>query len=103
MNWASSWGAVLLFGLFLSTGVADESLLPKMPTVVVTSANFVQCKEPRPEICYEVYAPVCAVRKVHVQCTLAPCLNTEQKTYVNDCQACSDHRVLGFASGGECS
>lgn len=103
MNWVSSSGAGLLFGLFLNIGIADEALLPKMPTVMVTSANFVKCKEPRPEICYEVYAPVCAVRKIQLQCTLAPCLHTEQKTYANDCQACSDNKVMGFASGGECS
>ncbi|HPY39891.1 MAG TPA: hypothetical protein PLM98_05200 [Thiolinea sp.] len=104
MNWVSSWGAGLLFGLFLQATLADEQLLlPKSPTIVVTSSNLVSCKEPRPEICYEVYAPVCAVRKVQVQCTLAPCLNIEQKTYANDCQACSDHKVVGFASGGECS
>ena len=104
MNWVSSWGTGLFLGLFLSISTADEQLLaPRMPTVVVTNANFVACKEPRPEICYEVYAPVCAVRKVQVQCTLAPCLNTEQKTYANDCQACSDRKVLGFAVGGECS
>lgn len=104
MNWLSSGGAGLLLGLLLSVSAADQALLlPKVPTVVVTNANFVACKEPRPEICYEVYAPVCAVRKVQRQCHLAPCLNTEQKTYANDCQACSDHKVLGFAQGGECS
>ncbi|TXH69448.1 MAG: hypothetical protein E6Q83_08450 [Thiothrix sp.] len=104
MNWVSSGGAGLCLGLFLSISTADQPLLlPKVPTVVVTNANFVACKEPRPEICYEVYAPVCAIRKLATQCTLAPCLNTEQKTYANDCQACSDRKVLGFAQGGECS
>ena len=104
MNWVGSWGTGLCLGLFLSIGTADEQLLaPRMSIAVVTNTNFVACKEPRPEICYEVYAPVCAVRKVQVQCTLAPCLNTEQKTYANDCQACSDRKVLGYASGGECS
>ena len=104
MNWVSSGGAGLLLGLFLSVSTADQPLLlPKVPTVVVTNANFIACKEPRPEICYEIYAPVCAVRKVQLQCSLAPCLNTEQKTYANDCQACSDNKVLGFAHGGECS
>lgn len=105
MNWVSSGGAGLCLGLFLSISIAGESSLirSKSPTVVVTNANFIACKEPRPEICYEVYAPVCAIRKVQVQCTLAPCFNTEQKTYANDCQACSDSKVLGFANGGECS
>lgn len=104
MNGVSSGGVGLLLGLFLSISTADEPLfVPKIPTVLVTKANFVTCKEPRPEICYEVYAPVCAVRKRSVQCRLAPCLNTEQQTYPNDCEACSDHKVLGFVTGGECA
>lgn len=104
MNWVSSTGVGLLLGVFLSSSIADELLfIPQISRVLVTNTNFVACKEPRPEICYEIYAPVCAVRKVQIQCSLAPCQNTEQKTYTNDCQACSDHKVLGFAHGGECS
>ncbi|MFZ1387190.1 MAG: hypothetical protein WBP46_11460 [Thiolinea sp.] len=105
MNWVSSWGTGLFLGLFLSISTAGEQslLVAQAPTVVVTNANFIACKEPRPEICYEVYAPVCAVRKVQAHCSLAPCLSTEQKTYANDCQACSDQKVLGFANGGECA
>ena len=78
MNWVSPWGIGPCLGLFLSISTAGEQslLVAQAPTVVVTNANFIACKEPRPEICYEVYAPVCAVRKVQVQCTLAPCLNT---------------------------
>lgn len=73
------------------------------PPVSLTGAEgFVQCKDPRPEICYEVFSPVCAVRDTGVRCITTPCPSTEQATYGNDCQACSDKRVLGFQPGGEC-
>lgn len=105
MNWVSSGGiGLLLGGLLLGISTADELLLvPNIPKVQVTHVNFISCKEPRPEICYEVYAPVCAVRKRSIQCNAAPCLNTEQQTYSNDCEACSDHKVIGFVAGGECA
>ena len=105
MNWVRSCGASLLIaGLFGGLNVrADESVFPpKIPTVKVSNANFIRCNEPRPEICYEIHAPVCAVRKLNVQCRITPCVDTEQKTYANDCQACSDQQVIGFAQGGEC-
>ena len=64
--------------------------------------NYVQCNTPRPEICYELYQPVCAKRDAGVRCTTAPCPSTELITYSNDCKACSDVSVLGFIRGGAC-
>lgn len=48
---------------------------------------FQQCREPRPEICYEVFAPVCAT------------LTGQRATYQNDCKACADPKVQGFVPG----
>lgn len=58
------------------------------------------CHEPRPEICYEVFAPVCAqLHDPQVRCVNAPCPSTRQATYVNDCKACADPQVQGFVPG----
>jgi hypothetical protein len=54
------------------------------------TTTFTACREPRPEICYEIYAPVCAS------------LNTGmpvQVTFSNDCTACTDPQVRGFVQG----
>lgn len=93
-------GMVFLAGVGLHAG--EMVALPQTPTVLVTANNFVACKNPRPEICYEVYAPVCAVRETKMRCIVAPCAATEQISYPNDCNACADPQVIGFASGGEC-
>lgn len=66
------------------------------------SPDFLACREPRPAICYDVYAPVCAsVDRAGLQCGNAPCPPIMQSTYMNDCKACADPRVLGFVAG-EC-
>ena len=64
--------------------------------------RFVQCSTPRPEICYELYQPVCATRDNGVRCVTTPCPSTEVATYSNDCKACADPAVQGFVSGGAC-
>lgn len=70
---------------------------------VDVSDNFVRCNTPRPEICYELYQPVCAVRDTGVRCVTTPCPSTEKVTYSNDCKACADPSVLGFQRGGDCN
>ena len=58
--------------------------------------GFVACTEPRPEICTMDYRPVCGLRDTGVRCVTAPCGSTEERTYSNDCNACSQADVLGF-------
>jgi hypothetical protein len=52
---------------------------------------FQPCQEPRPAICYEAFAPVCATL------TDPP----QRISYLNDCKACADPKVQGFVAG-EC-
>lgn len=56
--------------------------------VTVAALGFTTCQEPRPEICYEIYSPVCATRDFQ-----------ERVEYANDCTACADARVAGFVPG----
>jgi len=65
-----------ILSLFLSLTLAGEE------------ANV--CKNPRPEMCAQVYQPVCA--------TLS---DGSQKQYSNNCTACSDSNVETWIEG-EC-
>lgn len=62
---------------------------------LVNLPPFQPCQEPRPEICYEMYAPVCATL-ANPQGSPVPAV-----TYANDCKACADPMVRGFVVG-EC-
>lgn len=87
---------LLLTGLVSVTAVhADETVAQQ----AVLGGQFTDCKSPRPEICYEVFRPVCAVRDTGVRCVTEPCPSTENTTYANDCKACSDQSVVRFQSG----
>ena len=79
---------------------ATENEMKAQP--IVRGEYFVQCTTPRPEICYELYQPVCATRDNGVRCLTTPCPSTEIATYSNDCKACADPAVQGFVSGGAC-
>ena len=46
------------------------------------------CTDPRPEVCTMDYRPVCGERN-----------DGNQKTYSNGCNACSDHKVIGYKEG----
>ena len=52
--------------------------------------NLVSCPPQRPEICTMQYDPVCG--------TLS---DGGRQTYSSDCQACSNHNVVGYVKG-EC-
>ncbi len=94
-----SLGMLLLGGVLLVTalsGCSRSNAADGMANMVA----FQQCREPRPEICYEVFAPVCAqVTDPLIRCVNAPCPSTLQATYVNDCKACADPKVQGFTAG----
>ena len=61
----------------------------------------VMCKEPRPQVCTAIYAPVCATRDTGVRCIRAPCPSEEKVTKSSDCNACSDPKVISYVPG-EC-
>ena len=48
------------------------------------------CRDPRPEVCTAIYAPVCAFRLAE---GLPPA------TYASGCSACADPMVAGFVEG----
>ncbi|UOG92419.1 MAG: hypothetical protein L3K52_01475 [Candidatus Thiothrix sulfatifontis] len=90
---------LLLAGILFVTALSGCSRSNAAEGVVNTAA-LQQCREPRPEICYEVFAPVCAqLRDPLTRCVNAPCPSTLQATYVNDCKACADPQVQGFVPG----
>ena len=57
------------------------------PNVCCMPNNY--CKDPRPEFCYEIYAPVCGFG------------NFGKQTFSNDCFVCMDSKVDYFING-EC-
>ncbi len=61
-------------------------------------ASFITCQEPRPEICYESFAPVCAIFRSpsHQATGLA---GVAHQTVMNDCKACANTQVQGFIRG----
>ena len=69
------------------------------PGTLASRASSVECKEPRPELCPQVYNPVCATRDNGVRCVTTPCQSTEQKTYSNGCMACADPAVYHYQEG----
>ncbi len=51
------------------------------------SGNYIECVQIRPEMCAQVFEPVCAKLGA---------LNW--KTYSNACRACADRNVIGFTT-----
>lgn len=56
--------------------------------VAVTDPALIRCPTARPEVCAQVYEPVCA--------TGAAASAADRKTYSNACAACSDPAVHGY-------
>ncbi len=50
--------------------------------------SYIQCEEPRPEICTMEYLPVCG-----------KLIDGSLKTYGSGCSACSDKKVTGYKPG----
>lgn len=69
--------------------------------IVVTaqSISSAECTLPRPEVCAEIYMPVCAVRDTGIRCVTTPCDSTENVNYSNACSACSDENVFSYTDG----
>lgn len=57
------------------------------------------CKNQRPEVCSQIYEPVCATRDTGIRCIKAPCPAREKKTYSNACMACRDSSVIHYVKG----
>lgn len=56
--------------------------------------KLTQCTGTRPEMCIELYKPVCAQVDTGVRCITTPCPSNKWKTYSNSCKACADKKVI---------
>ena len=63
--------------------------------------NYVNCPEVRPEMCTQMYDPVCGLMDSGIRCITTPCPSVIHKTFGNACTACSDEKVTGYVDG-EC-
>jgi hypothetical protein len=67
--------------------------------VTAQSTSSAECTMPRPEVCAEIYMPVCAVRDTGIRCVTTPCDSIEDVNYSNACRACSDENVFSYSDG----
>lgn len=63
--------------------------------------TLIQCPDNRPDVCTQIYQPVCGLVDTGIRCITTPCPSAEYKTFGNACTACSDKNVTGY-SEGEC-
>jgi len=69
-----------------STGPAAGDADQAPPKVAVPARDF--CTEPRPQLCMEIYMPVCGFTK-----------DGHSQTYPNSCHACAHAEVIRFTPG----
>ena len=99
-------GMLLYGGLLLAVSAAALTGCSRSDAaedrVTSNRTAYQLCQEPRPAICYEVFAPVCAtLTDPLIRCVNAPCPSQLRNSYANDCKACADPKVQGFIAG-EC-
>lgn len=70
-----------LFLLLLLIAGCTRTPAPRLPDVV-------SCREPRPQVCTMVYAPVCALHA-----------DGRRRTHASSCNACADDTVLQYRQG----
>ena len=88
----SRWIAIA----FLCAGCAADADVPKAPPSEEAPRA---CEAPRPEMCAQLYDPVCAQRDTGVRCVTTPCDSAEPREYPNACEACADPKVLSYKPG----
>ena len=91
---------LLLLAACSQAPVASEPA-PPPPSKAPAKGEPVVCTEPRPQVCTQIYAPVCATRDTGVRCIKAPCPSEELVTKSSACNACSDPKVYSYVQG-EC-
>ena len=95
---------LLLVTLICSLNCACSRAQPESHEVIVASnpaqtAVATACSNPRPELCTQEYAPVCATKDNGIRCIKAPCPSTDKATYSNGCAACADKDVYSYQLG----
>ncbi|HTW34681.1 MAG TPA: hypothetical protein VMD53_08685 [Rhizomicrobium sp.] len=80
--------ALLILPCVILFAAAPGAAQEPQPKLTVPALKF--CTEPRPEMCMEIYQPVCGFTK-----------DGTSKTYGNSCHACANHDVVRYTPG-EC-
>jgi len=79
----------VLFAAAVALGCAPPDLgrrpAPLLPQLAQTATG---CTEPRPQMCAQVYQPVCGTRR-----------DGTRQTYGNACSACADANVVSHVPG----
>jgi len=76
----------LLLPLILGCSEPGTAQEPQQPKLTVPNAKF--CSGPRPEMCMELYQPVCGFTQ-----------DGKSHTYSNACHACAKAEVVRYVSG----
>lgn len=98
---------LFLLGLVLAiNGCKDDSVTSAQSVtqgdeVQNDAESYVNCPEVRPEMCTQMYDPVCGLMDSGIRCITTPCPSTTHKTFGNACTACSDEKVTSYFDG-EC-
>lgn len=81
-------------------GCQNEDLTTQTEEQLLTQdgypRDFIHCPEHRPDVCTQVYQPVCGLVDTGIRCITTPCPGVERKTFSNACTACSDKKVSGY-------
>jgi hypothetical protein len=70
-----------------SDGGTSSTAAPA-PGLSGASSAATTCTDPRPQMCMEIYMPVCGTDK-----------SGAQRTYANSCHACADKDAVSFVNG----
>jgi hypothetical protein len=86
-------------GIDAAAAAPDAGAKPAQTATPAETPRPITCTEPRSQVCTRDYRPVCATRDTGIRCITAPCPSSEQRTYSNGCEACSDPKVLQHVEG----
>lgn len=82
---------LLLISILLMGCATTQEGPPPLP--------MTECATPRPQMCAQVYEPVCGAVLTGVQCITTPCPATQYQTFSNACNACADARTAAYVAG----
>ncbi|RKZ57440.1 MAG: hypothetical protein DRQ44_15775 [Gammaproteobacteria bacterium] len=95
MSFLKFFGISILLFFHTSATNANDSA-----QVQIEESPYTRCENPRPEVCNQLYQPVCGDRDTGARCIMAPCPQARKKvTYSNSCTACADKKVYGYWDG----
>ena len=83
------------------TPIVDTVHAQEPITEFSEALEWQMCPEQRPEMCAQIYQPVCGIVDTGVRCVTTPCPSSTQKTFGNACTACAEASVNQYRAG-EC-